>query len=250
MQLQPDLLPPGEGGRKAPVGNAERLLGKEVRKGPGFCRRKALHRMGQHVKARVRNESGGQFLQKVAVEDRQVRPEPLVHQRVLGVPVGQYGKIRYLRPGARGGGHRRQRKTPLAEIGHGLGAVQGAAAPQGHQQIRSKGLQLRRPPGRQLHRRVRLDIRKISCLRASGSLRYLLGQTVFEKERVRHNVDPLCPKLLERTYGPGPGNHPGAQREFFHSPTAFSMASMSGMEKSIRKPVCIFSRIWYDIQVR
>ena len=56
--------------------------------------------MSQYIKPRFRNETGWQLLQQVTVQNCDIRPQPLIHQRVFDSVVGQNGKIRNLRSGA------------------------------------------------------------------------------------------------------------------------------------------------------
>ena len=140
MHSEPDLLPARVGRRQAAVGHPECLLGIKVCDHSGAGGGEPFHRMGQHIKPRIGDEPRGQLPQKEAVQNRQVRLQALIHQGILGIPMGQHREIRYFAAGPRGGGNGRQRERALAEIGHGFGAVHGAAAPQRHQQIRPKGL--------------------------------------------------------------------------------------------------------------
>ncbi len=136
MHPQPHLPAPRVGGGEHRIGNAEALPGVHVRKCAAPCGGVGLQRMGQHIKAGIRDQPRRQRLQQVAVQDSSIRAELFVHQRMLCPAMGQDRKIRDLRAGAGGGGNGHQREIPLGEIGHGLGAVHGAAASQCSQQIR------------------------------------------------------------------------------------------------------------------
>ena len=178
--------------------------------------------MGQHVKARVRNESRGQLVQKVAVQNGQGGLEPPVHQGVFGLPVGQHRKIRHLRPGAGGGGNGGQGRIRAAEIGHGLGAVHGAAAPQGNQQVRAEGLEPGGAPGRQFYAGVWLHaVKNLPAFRTGGP-DHPVCHAVFHKEGVCHQKHPPGLLLPQHPNGPGAGDNFGIQLKFFHPSTAFS----------------------------
>lgn len=85
----------------------------------------------------------------------------VVHQGVLDSlrPVGQHGEGGDLRAGTRRGGHRHKadvRPGPqlLAELQHGLGAVHGRAAAEGHHRLGAELRQRPGPLGHQLQGRV------------------------------------------------------------------------------------------------
>ena len=216
VDLQPDLLPPGERGGQGRVGTAEGLPGIQIRHRPRPPGGVGLHRVGQHIEARLRDQTLGQLLQQVAVQNGQIRPQPLVHQGMLDPVVGQYGKIRHLRTGTGGGGNRREPVLPFGKEGHGLGAVQGAASPQRCHQIRPK---IPEPGGalrRQLHRRVRLYFVKILHLRASGLFRHLTGHAVFHKIGIRHQKQPFRAQIPQCRHRSGSGNDLCLTGEFLH----------------------------------
>ena len=72
MHFQPHVLPPRIGGREGGKGAAERLPGIQVRHGPRVFRRVGFHRVAQGVEPRLGDQSLGQLLQKVAVQNRRV----------------------------------------------------------------------------------------------------------------------------------------------------------------------------------
>ena len=243
MDFQPHLFLSGIGRGQGGIRPGKGLPGQKVREGPGIHRHIAFQGVGQHIEARVGNEGLGKALQQVAVQDRHIGPQPPVHQRVLHPLVGENGKIRHLGAGAGGGGDCRQGKGPLGKIGHGLGAVHGAAAPQSHQQVRAKGLQLGRALRRQGHTGVRHNPIKDLHRFPARSLRYTPGRSVLREEGVRNQEHPLRPELLQRRHGTGPGDNPGLTGESFHiSSTAFSRPSISQPRQSMR-PDSVFFKI-------
>ena len=203
---KPHLLLPGIGGRQRRKGHPEALPGIEVGEHPGIGCRVGLHRMGQHIEARIGNEALGKLRQQVAVQNGRRGQQLFIHQRMLGPAMGQDGEIRDLRAGAGGGGNRRQRKAPLGKIGHGLGTVHGAAAAQGDEQIRLKSFQPCRPLRRQHHRRVRLHPVKDFHLFRLRQLRNPPGRAVFLKKGIRHHKDSFCAEAFQRRHRPGSGD--------------------------------------------
>ena len=216
MDLEPHRFLPGVGRREGGVGPGKGLPGQKIRKGPGVHRHVAFQGVGKYVEARVGNQGLGEAFQQVAVQNRHTGPQPPVNQRMLHPIVGENGKIRHLGAGAGGGGDRCQGKCPLGKIGHGLGAVHGAAAPQGNQQVRGKCLELCGSLRRQGNTGVRLHTVKNLHRFPTGSLRYMLGRSVFRKEGVRYKKYPLGPELLQCRHCPGPGYDPGLTGESFH----------------------------------
>ena len=186
--------------------------------------------MGQHVKAGVRDQALGQGLEQIAVQDRHIRAELFVHQRVLDLVMGQYGKVRHLRSGAGGGGNGRHLIVPLGKIRHGLGTVHGAAAPQSDDEIRAKGADLRRPLRRQLHRWVGLHPVKEFRLHTLGGIRHLFRRSVFHKEGVRHHQHPAGPQAPQGLNGPAAANKLCLTGVFLQhlSTTAFSFPRIPG----------------------
>ena len=197
MHLQTDVRSSGVRGGQRRIGTGKGLPGIQVGDDPGAGGGIGLHRMGQHIKAAVGNQPFGQPRQQIAVQNRHIRPQPPVHQRMLHPVMSQYGKIRHLRAGAGGGRNGRQRKRLLTEIGHCLGAVHGAAAPQCHQQIRVKFLQLCRSLRRQLHRGIRFHPVKKCRLLSPCRLCHPPGRAVFHKKGVRHHKYPFRPKVRQ-----------------------------------------------------
>ena len=47
-----------------------------------------LQAVGQHIETGFRNQALWQLLEKIAVQNRHVRPQPLIHQRMLDAVVG------------------------------------------------------------------------------------------------------------------------------------------------------------------
>ena len=199
---QPHLPAPGVGGRQHRVGNAEALPGIHIRKHAGPGGHIGLHGVGQHIKAGIRDQPRRQPVQQVAVQNGGVGPQLGVHQGMLGLSVGQDRKVRDLRAGAGGSGDGHQREVPLGKIGHGLGAVHGAAASQGHQQVRLELLQLCRALGGQGHRGVGLHGVKIFHLLRARQLCDPLRRAVLHEIGIRHQQQPPGPEALQRRHRP------------------------------------------------
>ena len=222
MNFQPHLRPPGKGGRQRPKGRPEGIPGQGVGNGAGALRHAGLQGVGQHIKARVGDQPRREASQQVAVENRHVRPQPPIHQGVLHMIVGQNGEIRHLRPGAGGGGNGHQ--TPLlpGKIDHGLGAVHGAAAPQGHHRIRPE---LPEPGGslrRQGHRGIRRHpVKKGHRLRLCRG-GHMMGRAVLHKIGIRHHKQPPGALLCQGLHRAGTGYDLRPARKSFHTPTSFS----------------------------
>ena len=216
MHFQPHVLPPRIGGREGGKGAAERLPGVQIRHRPRVFCRVGFHRVAQGVEPRLGDQPLGQLLQKVAVQNRRIGAQTLVHQRVLDLVVGQDGKIRHLRAGAGGRGDGDQLVVSLREIGHGLGAVHGAAPAQRYQQIGGEFLQPRRPLRRQLHRGVGLHLIKILHLSALCRLGDPLRRAVFHEKRVRHQHQPLAAHPRQRRNRTGAGIDRGLTLKLLH----------------------------------
>ena len=172
--------------------------------------------MAQSIEPRFGDQPLGQLLQQVAVQNRRVRAQALVHQRMLDLVVGQDGKIRHLRAGTGGRGNGDQLVASLCEIGHGLGAVHGAAPAQRHQQVRGKLLQPRRSLRRKLHGRVWLHLVKELHLGAVCRLGDSLRRAVFHKKRVRHQHQPLAAHPPQRRNRAGAGIDRGLTLKLLH----------------------------------
>ena len=172
--------------------------------------------MAQSVEPRLGDQPLGQLLQQVAVQNRRVGAQALVHQRVLDLVVGQNGEIRHLRAGAGGRGDGDQPVVSLREIGHGLGAVHGASPTQRHQQVRGKFLQPRRSLRRQLHRGVGLYLVKERHLGALCRLGDPLRRAVFHEKRVRHQHQPLAAHPRQRRNRTGAGIDRGLTLKLLH----------------------------------
>ena len=175
------------------IGSAEGIAGQRVGEMPGVLRRIRLHAMAQHVKPRIRNQPLGKLRQKLRIQNRILRPQLPIHQRMLHPVVGQNGKIRHLRAGAGGGRDRCQRHIQTGKIDHGLGAVHSAAAAQRRHQIGGEPLHRRRTLHRQLHRGIGGNLMEDLKFLRLRRLRYPLGSSVFIKEGVGHQKDPFCP---------------------------------------------------------
>ena len=233
MDLQPHLRPSGEGGRERPIGAPEGFPGIHIRELSGIPRADGFHCVGQHIETRIRHQPLGHRFQQIAVQDRDVRPELVIHQRMLHLPMGQHGEVRHLRAGAGGGGDRYEGILPLGEPGHGLGAVHGAAAAQGDHQIRTEFPKPCRAFGRQLHCGIRLHLVEYFHRLGLRRIRYPLRGPVFGEEGVRDQKDPLRAQLRKGSHGPGSGAELRFDRELFHIPTAFSGLVLPGMGRSM-----------------
>ena len=202
---QAHLLLSGIGGREHRIGHAEALPCVHIGKHPGVGGRVGFQPVRQHVKSRIRNQPRGQLFEQVAVQNCRTGAQPFVNQGVLCLSMGQDGEVRHLRPRAGGGGNGHQRKAPLGKIGHCLGAVHGAAAPQSNQQIRLELLELRRPLRRQRNRWIRLHGVKVLDFRCTGQPRNAFRRPVFHEVGIRHQQQALCTECFQRRNGTCPG---------------------------------------------
>ena len=154
MNGQPHRGIPAVGCRQQGIGRAEGVPGQGVGDGAGIPPGHRLQGMGQDIEACIGNEAPGQLRQKLAVQNGPLGPEALTDQGVLHFIMGHNGKIRHLRSRTGGGGDGCQGNLLAGKIHHGFGRIHGAAAPQGHHQVRMKGLQPGRAPGHQFCRGV------------------------------------------------------------------------------------------------
>ena len=141
---QPLAQIPGEGAGQGSEGDPEGFPGQRIRKPATPFSPAGFQGVGKHIEAGIGNEGLGQILQQVVIQNGVVRLQFLIHKGVLGASVGQNCEIRHLRTGAGGGGNRCQPGRETAEIAESLGAVQGAAAPEGNDQI---GIEILHPGG-------------------------------------------------------------------------------------------------------
>lgn len=114
--------------------------------GLAFRRPTASRAWAQDIEACIGNEAPGQLRQKLAVQNGPLGPEALTDQGVLHFIMGHNGKIRHLRSRTGGGGDGCQGNLLAGKIHHGFWPYPWAAAPQGHHQVRMKGLQPGRAP--------------------------------------------------------------------------------------------------------
>ena len=225
-------------GRVAAVGcrqqrqyRAEGIFRQAV--GDGACPGgdEGLRRVGKGIETRIRNELGGQGYEQVAVQNGRLGPQLGVDEGVLDPFVGQNGEVRHLTAGAGGGGDGNEGCLAAGKIDHGLGAVHGAAAAQGHQHVRGEGLQgsgaFRRKGdgGVGLDVGIVLDGFRLGC-RADGR-----GSAVFVEIGVCDDHQPPGMKVGQCLDSAGAGDDLGRCLKSIHCFTAFSMGSMPGFEK-------------------
>ena len=227
------LLAAAEGGGQALPGQNKGLLrqGVGVHVGPGGDI--GLGGMGEHVHAGVRRHLGGHPGQKHRVQHRLVGQQCVVHQGVLHplFAVGEYGEGGDLRAGTGGGGHRPEGDLPggpqlFAVLHHGLGAVQGGAAPEGHHRL---GLEVGQCPGplcHHLQRRVGHHAGKGLHGAAGQPGLHLIQQAGLGQKVVGDHHHPPAGQLLQGGQGIRAKGDSGFQLESFHerSPVSSLMA--------------------------
>ena len=96
MHLAPYLRLPGKGSRQRLKSAAKSILRQRVGEGARIFRNQRLQCVRKHIKAAIRHQSGRQPRQQIRVQDRQLRAQAAVDQRMLNIIVGQNGEIRHL----------------------------------------------------------------------------------------------------------------------------------------------------------
>ena len=192
----------------APVGALEGLegqAGRAVSQGIGKSRcaggGHGLHAVRQKIHARVSNELWRQRLQKHGIENGHVRPQGGIHQRVLDALVGENGEGRDLGAGAGGGGNGHKGHGHLRGHADGLGAVHGASAAQGDEQLRLEPPAHRRTSGRQRRRGIRGHAVKDLHPAPGKPGSHGLGHAVFREKPVGHQQRRLGGIPFEHVQG-------------------------------------------------